>query len=169
MIFENHPSPEGLKDQFTSQLHELYITKFMELYYWEMKMLDILALMQTASETAPLQEKIGLYQRKKGEQVERLQQAFLLIDMPITGKKNEMVENMLNNFTNFTGVKNNYNDYCIYSMVLSITHFNQASYSWLLTLAAKLGYAQIEECLKKNLLIEVDFNQKLISALTNDV
>jgi ferritin-like metal-binding protein YciE len=166
MIFENHPTPEGLKDKFSSNLHELYINKFMELYYWEMKMLDILTLLQTAVSSVHLQEKIALYQRKKGEQVERLQQAFILIDMPITGKKCDMIESMQDNCTTFTQMKDRYNDFRIYSMVLGINHFNQASYSWLHTLAAKLGYELIKEYLDENQQVEKEFNQKLTISMS---
>src|SRR5690606_23253997 len=92
MIFEEHPSPEGIQKLNTSKLHEVFMTKLMELYQGEMRLLEVLTLLQEVSYTEQLKKVVTQYQRNKGEQVERLQQVFVLLDLPISGKNNRITD-----------------------------------------------------------------------------
>jgi ferritin-like metal-binding protein YciE len=163
MIFENYPPPEGLKNK--SKLHELYINKLMEIYHWEMRMLETLTLLQLATESAPMQKAIALYQSKKGAQVERLQQIFIDIDTPVGGKKCRFLDLVLQECNEVILSKNLFKDHNIFSTVLSIIHFNMANYHWLISLSPFLAYEHVQESLHKNLSIEKDINEKINRAL----
>ncbi|MEX2594615.1 MAG: DUF892 family protein [Anditalea sp.] len=143
MIFEDHPFPEGIEKLNTSKIHELFLTKLMELYQGEMRLLEVLSTLQEASCTDHLKKNVSEYQRKKGEQVERLQQVFLL-DLPISGKNNRVMEVMMEECNNLTMIgKNLINDFAIGNMIMLISHLNQAAYQWLSSLALKLEMQQI--------------------------
>jgi ferritin-like metal-binding protein YciE len=165
MIFENCPPPEGLKNKKTSKLHELYINKLMEIYHWEMRMLEKLTLLQMATESAPMQKSISIYHSKKGAQIERLQQVFILIDTPVGGKKCRFLDLVMQECNEVILSKNLFKDHTIFSTVLSIIHFNMANYQWLISLSPVLNYQHVQENLLKNMEVEKDVNEKINRAL----
>jgi len=165
MIFENCPPPEGLKNKKKSKLHELYINKLMEIYHWEMRMLEKLSLLQMATSSHPMQKAIAIYHSKKGAQIERIQQIFIDIDTPLAGKKCRFLDIVMQECNEVIISKNLFKDHNIFSTVLSIIHFNMANYQWLISLSPVLGYEHIQESLQKNLAVEKDVNEKINRAL----
>ncbi len=166
MIFEDHPSPEGIEKIHSSKLHELFMAQLMELYQGEMSFLEVLTILQDAVATEQLKKIVAQYQRNKGDQVESLQQVFVLLDLPIAGKNSRITEVMMDECKNLalTG-KNMINDFVIGHMVMKISHFNQASYEWLLTLAVRLGIASITEYLDANFRREKEIDIKTVMAI----
>ena len=169
MIFEDHPSPEGIQKLNTSKLHEVFMTKLMELYQGEMRLLEMLTLLQEASYTEQLQKVVTQYQRNKGEQVERLQQVFLLLDLPISGKNNRITEVLIEECSNLAIIgKNIINDFAIGHMVMRISHYNQAGYEWLFSLAYKLQMNEITAFLEQNFNSEKDIDIKMLMAIIEE-
>lgn len=166
MIFEDHPSPEGIEKIHSSKLHELFMVQLMELYQGEMRLLEVLTVLQDAVDTVSMKKIVAQYQRNKGDQVEGLQQVFVLLDLPISGKNNRITEVMVEECNNLvlTG-KNMINDFAIGNMVMKICHYNQASYGWLLSLAVRLGMASITGFLESNFGKEKEIDIKTIMAL----
>lgn len=165
MLYQNHLPEENPNPVPRSKLHELYVVKLMELYYWEMKMLETLTLLQSSSDSSVLQKKIAMYHIRKGEQVENLQQIFILLDLPIAGKKCNMITLMLESCEELTNDRSVANDDQIYSMLLTISHFNQTSYNWLISLSENLQMPDIQFCLNANLTMEQEFTIKLSEVL----
>jgi len=100
MIFEDHPSPEGIEKIHSSKLHELFMAQLMELYQGEMRLLEVLTVLQEAVNTVQMKKIVAQYQRNKGAQVEGLQQVFVLLDLPISGKNNRITEVMMEECNN---------------------------------------------------------------------
>ena len=166
MIFEDHPSPEGIQKLNTSKLHEVFMTKLMETYQGEMRLLEILTLLQEASCTEQLKKVVTQYQRNKGEQVERLQQVFLLLDLPISGKNNRITEVLIEECSNLAIIgKSIINDFAIGHMVMRISHYNQAGYEWLFSLAYKLQMNEITAFLEENFNSEKEIDIKMLMAI----
>jgi ferritin-like metal-binding protein YciE len=165
MIFQNCPPKEALNVKKSSKLHELYINKLMEIYHWEMRMLEKLTLLQMATESIPMQKAISTYHCKKGAQIERLQQVFIFMDTPVAGKKCRFLDLVMQECNEVILSKNLFKDHNIFSTVLSIIHFNMANYQWLISLSPVLGYPQILENLQINLAVEKDVNEKINRAL----
>jgi ferritin-like metal-binding protein YciE len=165
MLYQNQLPDENPNKVLRSKLHELYVVKLMELYYWEMKMLETLTLLQTASDSPILQKKIAMYHIKKGEQVENLQQIFILLDLPIAGKKCNMISLLLESCEELTNERSVANDDQLYGMLLTISHFNQTSYNWLISLSSNLQIMDIELCLTANLTMEQEFTIRLSEVL----
>jgi len=57
------------------------------------------------------------------------------------------------------------NDFAIGNMVMKISHYNQASYEWLLSLAVKLEMVSITEFLEANFSKEKEIDIKTIMAI----
>lgn len=167
MIFENYPSPEGIEKSNTSKLHELFMTKLMELYQGEMRLLEELNVLQEVCCTALTKKIITQYQRNKGGQVERLQQVFVLLDFPITGRNSRITEVMLEECRNLTSVSSDViNDFAISHLIMRISHYNQAAYEWLFSLATKLQMVEIREFLETNFNQEKEIDFKMIMAVS---
>jgi ferritin-like metal-binding protein YciE len=165
MISQNHLSEERPHHVLRSKLHELYLVKLMELYYGEMKMLETLILLQTAADSPVLKKKLAMYHITKGEQVENLQQVFILLDFPIAGKKSEIFDHLVDSCEMGGSMINKGNDEKIYSMLLNLSHLNQTCYNWLLTMSKNLGVDEINSCLENNDEMEREFIQRLSEAL----
>lgn len=169
MIFENHPSPEGINKLNTSKLHELFMTKLMELYQAEMRLLEELVVLQEAAYTEHTQKIIAQYHRNKGDQTDNLQQVFVLLDLPISGRNNRITDIMMEECRNLTLIsKNIINDFAIGNLVMRISHYNQAAYEWLLSLATKLQLEDIKRLLEKNFNHEKEIDIKMIMAIIED-
>jgi ferritin-like metal-binding protein YciE len=150
MIFEDHPSPEGINKLNTSKLHELFMTKLMELYRAEMGLLEELVVLQEAAYTEHTKKIIAQYQRNKGDQIDNLQQVFVLLDLPISGRNNRITDIMMEECRNLTLIsKNIINDFAIGNLVMRISHYNQAAYEWLFSLATKLQLEEIKGFLRR--------------------
>src|SRR5690554_6762572 len=170
MIFEDHPSPKGIKQLNSSKLHELFMTKLMELYQGEMRLLDELVALQEAVFTESTKKIITQYHRNKGDQVENLHQVFVLLDLPISGKNNPIIEMMLGECRNLTTIgKNIINDFVIGNLVMKISHYNQATYEWLFSLATKLQMQEIRGLLESNFNREKEVDIKMIMAIIEEV
>lgn len=169
MIFENHPSPEGVSKLHSSKLHELFMTKLMELYQAEMRLLEELVMLQESASTEPAINIIAQYQRNKGNQVENLQQAFVLLDLPISGKNSRFNDIIIEECRNLTLIgKNVINDFAIGHLVMRISHYNQASYEWLLSLATKLQMDGVPILLEKNFDYEREIDIKMVMAIIEE-
>ena len=169
MIFEDHPSPKGIKQLNTSKLQELCMTKLMELYQGEMRLLEELVTLQEAVITASTKKIIAQYQRNKGDQVENLQQVFVLLDLPISGKNNRITDIMLEECQRLTMMgKNIINDFAIGNLVMKISHYNQAAYEWLFSLATKLKMLEIRVLLEENFNREKEIDIKMIMAIIEE-
>lgn len=169
MIFEDHPSPEGIKKLNTSKLYELFMTKLMELYQGEMNLLEELIILQEACSTDHMKKIVAQYQRTKGVQVERLQQVFILLDLPITGRNSRIIEIMLEECRNLTLIgKTVINDFAIGNLVMKISHYNQAAYEWLFSLSTKLQMSEIRTLLGDNFHQEKEIDIKMIMAIIEE-
>lgn len=169
MIFENHPSPEGINKLHTSKLHELFMTKLMELYQGEMRLLEELVVLQEAAFTEFARKIIAQYQRNKGEQVDNLQQVFVLLDLPIAGKRNVIADMMLEEGRNLTLTSGNaINDLAIGNLVMRISHYNQAAYEWLFSLATRLQMPEIKTLLEENFNREKQIDIKMVMAIIEE-
>lgn len=169
MIFEDHPSPEGIEKFNTSKLHKIFMTRLMELYQGEMSLLEVLTILQEASCTDHLIKIISQYQRKKGQQVDSLQQVFILLDLPISGKNNRIMEIIVEECKDLASIRKNIiNDFAIGNMVIMISHYNQAAYEWLYSLAYKLEMQQIIPYLKDNFKLEKEIDIKMIMAIIEE-
>ncbi|HLT06422.1 MAG TPA: DUF892 family protein [Cyclobacteriaceae bacterium] len=169
MIFENHPSPEGINRLHTSKLHELFMTKLMELYQGEMHLLEELVGLQEAAYTQLARDIIAQYQRNKSDQVDNLQQVFVLLDLPIAGRNNPIADMMLEEGQHLalTG-KNVINDFAIGHLVMRISHYNQAAYEWLFSLATRLQLPEVKDLLEQNFQREKAIDVKMIMAIIED-
>lgn len=169
MIFENHPSPEGINKLHTSKLYELFMTKLMELYQGEMRLMEELVVLQEAAYTETARKIIAQYQRNKGDQVDNLQQVFVLLDLPIAGKRNFITDMMLEEgqSLNLTG-GNIINDFAIGNLVMRISHYNQATYEWLFSLATRLHLLEIKLLLEENFHREKEIDIKMVMAIIEE-
>lgn len=169
MIFEDHPSPEGIQKLNTSKLHEVFMTKLMELYQGEMRLLETLTLLQEASYTEQLKKVVAQYQRNKGEQVERLQQVFVLLDLPISGKNNRITDVLIEECRDLALFgKSTINDFAIGHIVMRISHYNQACYEWLFSLAYKLQMNEIISFLEENFNSEKEIDIKMLMSIIEE-
>jgi|GEM_PF-1912002 len=169
MIFEEHPSPEGIDKLNTSKLHELFMTKLMELYQGEMRLLEELVVLQDAAFTDHTKRIITQYQRNKGDQIDNLQQVFVLLDLPISGKNNRITDIMLEECRSLTLIGKNFiNDFAIGNLVIKISHYNQAAYEWLFSLAPKLQMVEIRSLLEENFNREKEIDIKMIMAIIEE-
>lgn len=169
MIFEDHPSPEGIYKLNTSKLHELFMTKLMELYQGEMRLLEELVTLQEVAFTEHTKKIIAQYQRNKGDQVDHLQQVFVLLDLPISGKNNPVADMMLEECRNLTLIgKNIINDFAIGHLVMRISHYNQAAYEWLFSLATRLQMVEIRGLLEENFHREKVIDVKIVMAIIEE-
>lgn len=169
MIFENHPSPEGVNKLHNSKLHELFMTRLMELYQAEMRLLEDLLMLQESAFTEPAIKIIAQYQRNKGNQVDNLQQVFVLLDLPISGKNSRITDVILDECRNLSLIgKNVINDFAIGHLVMRISHYNQASYEWLFSLATKLKMEEIPRLLEQNLNHEREIDIKMVMAIIEE-
>lgn len=167
MIFENLPSPDGIEKLNTSKLHELFLTKLMELYQGEMSLLDDLTLLQETAYTDHLRDILNQYQRNKGDQVDSLQHVFVLLDFPISGKNSAVMSLMIEECRHLAVVgKNIINDFAIGSWIMRTSHHNQAVYEWLFSLAIKLQMSEIKSFLEKNFELEKEIDGKTIMAIS---
>lgn len=170
MIFENHPSPEGLNKLHSSKLYELLMTKLMELYQVEMRLLEDLVMLQESAFTQPAMKIIAQYQRNKGIQLDNLQQVFVLLDLPISGRNSPATEVILEECRNMTLIgKNVINDFAIGHLIMRISHYNQASYEWLMSLATKLKIDGVPALLELNFNYEKEIDVKMVMAIIEDV
>lgn len=169
MIFENHPSPEGINKLHTSKLHELFMTKLMELYHGEMRLLEELVVMQEAAFTESAKKIIAQYQRNKGDQVDNLQQVFVLLDLPIAGKRHAITDMMLEEGRSLTLTGGNtINDFAIGNLVMRISHYTQAAYEWLFSLAIRLRMPEIKILLEENFNREKEIDIKMVMAIIEE-
>lgn len=165
MIFEDHPSPEGIEKLKTSQLHELFMTKLREVYYGEMRLLEVLTLLQEVTFADRLKKIVSEYQRKKGEQVERLQQVFILLDFPISGKTSRVMEVMIEEcYHLIKNGKSLSNDFAIGNLIMFLSHQYQAAYQWLSSLTLKLKMKHITVFFEESFALEKEMDIKMIMA-----
>ncbi len=169
MIFEDHPSPEGISKLHGSSLHELFMTKLMELYQGEMRLLEELVSLQEAAFTESAKKIINQYQRNKGDQVDNLQQVFVCLDLPISGRNSAITDMMLEECRSMAlKGKNVINDFAIGNLVMRVSHYNQAVYEWLFSLATKLEMVEIKELLKENFGREKEIDIKMVMAIIEE-
>lgn len=169
MIFEDHPSPEGINKLHNSKLHELFMTKLMELYQAEMRLLQDLVVLQEAAFTELARKIIAQYQRNKGDQVDNLQQVFVLLDLPVAGRRSPIADMIMEEGRNLTlSGKNVVNDFAIGHLVMRISHYNQAAYEWLFSLATRLQLTEVKALLEQNYNREKEIDIKMVMAIIED-
>lgn len=169
MIFEDHPSPEGINKLHNSKLHELFLTKLMELYQVEMRLLEDLVVLQEAAFTESAKKIIAQYQRNKGDQVDNLQQVFVLLDLPVAGRRSPIADMIMEEGRSLTLSGNNViNDFAIGHLVMRISHYNQAAYEWLFSLATRLQQTDVKALLEQNYKREKEIDIKMVMAIIEE-
>lgn len=169
MIFEDHPSPEGISKLHNSKLHELFMTKLMELYQAEMRLLEDLVVLQEAASTGLARKIIAQYQRNKADQVDNLQQVFVLLDLPVAGRRSPIADMIMEEGKNISlSGKNVINDFAIGHLVMRISHYNQAAYEWLFSLATRLHLNDVKALLEQNYRREKEIDIKMVMAIIEE-
>lgn len=95
MIFEDHPSPRKLSDQKNLELVEYFLSELRSLYGIEKSLLDILGRFQHIATEEHFIKLLVRYSNIINKNIERLEQIFLLIDMPISSRNSPLLRRIL--------------------------------------------------------------------------
>ncbi|WP_162633268.1 hypothetical protein [Echinicola strongylocentroti] len=165
MIFEDAPTPHHPIEHPNGDLHQWFMYKCMEVHQGEMKLLKCINILRIHNDRWLPDQLLANFQLGKAIQIENLHKTFLLIDLPIGGKKNILMDFLLDQcFAHGTSTNGLPQDHFQLSQaILAINSMVQFSYRWMEEIARQLNQTEALPLLKENLRIENEIGNRLMA------
>ncbi|QDH80350.1 hypothetical protein FKX85_15415 [Echinicola soli] len=169
MIFKHAPTPHRPVNFLNGDIHQWFMYKCMEVYQGEMKLLKCINILRIHNDRWLPDQLLANFQLGKAIQIENLEKIFLLIDLPVGGKKNALMDFLLDQCfdygANSDGRSQNY--FQLSQVILAINSLVHFSYRWMEETAKQLQQKEVFPLLAENLRIEGEIGNKLIAWSTS--
>jgi len=153
MIFSDHPSPKKLSDHSNTALARLFVDHIKEMYGIEKDFIELLGHFLRREYTRRASNTLSLYASSGNENLERLEQTFLLIDTPIASSHGPMLMGLLKEGKDITEEESSgslITDLRIYKVVSTFNAYKLVCYAHLLAIAEKMELGEVVQKLRQN-------------------
>ena len=134
-------------------MDDLFVETLKDIYYAEKHILKALPTMVKKADDEKLKQALETHRHETEGQVERLEHAFKLLDVPARGKKCEAIEGLINEAKAHMEeiADDRVLDAGIIGSAQAVEHYEICRYGTLIEWANDLGHKEVAELLAENL------------------
>ena len=167
MIFEDHPSPKKLSDQGNPAVVIYFIEELKNLYGMEKDLLEVLGRFQKQVHTEEFIQVLIKYSSVTSKNIERLEQVFVLADIPISSKNSPLLQGLMQECKSATekGEKDMASDLKLSILTAHFNSIHLAIHTQLLALTRKMQLHELTVLLQENILEEKNIGSTIESCI----
>ncbi|MFD2036693.1 DUF892 family protein [Belliella marina] len=169
MIFQDAPSPNHPYHSQNNDINLWFMYKCMEIYHGEMKILKCVNSLKPRHENPLLSDLLLKYSHVKSQQIENLGKIFLIIDLPLEGKKSPIIDFLVDECVRYKSLfpQNFEGHYHLSQTLLAINVVVQNSYSWISDMVQDSNLEDLSELVTANLELENNVGIQLMDWSTS--